>query len=92
MHERERRICIPVPAPVDPRAQAMLQMMRDFRAHVESNTENVGDNFAEEARKIHYKEKAARGIMGNATPMEAQELMEEGIEVHPMPILPEDGN
>ncbi len=81
-----------VAGPVDPRAKAMLQMMREFRAHIESNTENVGDNFAEEARKIHYKEKAARGIIGNATPVEAQELMEEGIEVHPLPVLPEDGN
>jgi hypothetical protein len=81
-----------VAGPVDPRAQAMMQMMREFRAHVEKNTENVGDNFAEEARKIHYKEKEARGIMGNATPVEAQELLEEGIEVHPLPMLPEDGN
>jgi hypothetical protein len=81
-----------VTGPVDPRAQVMMHMMREFRAHVEKNTENVGDNFAEEARKIHYKEKEARGIMGNATPVEAQELLEEGIEVHPLPILPEDGN
>jgi hypothetical protein len=78
--------------PVDPRAQAMMQMMRDYRAHVESTAENVGDNFAEEARKIHYKEKQARGIFGHATPVEAAELIEEGIEVHPLPVLPEDGN
>jgi hypothetical protein len=78
--------------PVDPRAQAMIQMMREYRAHVESNAENVGDNFAEEARKIHYNEKQARGIFGNATPDQAAELIEEGIEVHPLPMLPEDGN
>jgi hypothetical protein len=78
--------------PVDPRAQAMLQMMRDFRAHVEQNSENVGNKFAEEARKIHYKEKQERGIYGNATPEEAQDLLEEGIDVHPLPRLPEDGN
>ncbi len=54
--------------PVDPRAQAMMQLMREYRAHVEKTAENVGDNFAEEARKIHYKEKEARGIFGNATP------------------------
>lgn len=78
--------------PVDPRAQAMMQLMREYRAHVESNAENVGDNFAEEARKIHYKEKEARGIFGKATPVEAAELIEEGIEVHPLPVLPEDGN
>ncbi len=81
-----------VAGPVDPRAQAMLQMMREYREHVVKNAENVGDNFAEEARKIHYKEKEARGIIGNATPEEAVELAEEGIEVHPLPVLPEDGN
>ena len=78
--------------PVDPRAAAMMQMMREYRQHVEANTENVGANFAEEARKIHYKETDARGIHGVATPAEAQELVEEGIEIHPVPVLPEDGN
>ena len=54
-----------VTAPADPRAQVMMQMMREYRAHVEKNAENVGDNFAEEARKIHYNEKAEkRGIYG----------------------------
>jgi hypothetical protein len=79
-------------AAVDPRAQAMMQMMRDFRAHVEKNSENVGDKFADEARKMHYNEAEKRGIYGNATPDEAQDLIEEGIEVHPLPLLPEDGN
>ena len=78
--------------PIDPRAQAMMQMMRDYRKHVETNAENVGNNFAEEARKIHYKETAERGIYGHATPDDAAELIEEGIEVHPIPVLPEDGN
>jgi hypothetical protein len=81
-----------VAGPVDPRAQAMLQVMREYRAHVEKTAENVGENFAEEARKIHYNEKQARGIYGHATPVEAAELMEEGIDVHPLPMLPEDGN
>ena len=78
--------------PIDPRAQMMMQMMREMRAHVEKRSENVGDNFAEEARKIHYNESKKRGIYGQATPVEAQELIEEGIEVHPLPLLPEDGN
>jgi hypothetical protein len=76
----------------DPRMQAMMQMMRDFREHVVKNADNVGDNFAEEARKIHYNEAEKRGIYGNATPDQARELMEEGIEVAPLPVLPEDGN
>jgi hypothetical protein len=81
-----------VAGPVDPRMQAMAQMVREFRKHVEKNAENVGDKFAEEARKIHYKESEDRGIYGNATPQEARELLEEGIEVHPIPVLPEDRN
>ena len=56
-----------VSGPVDPRAQAMMQMMRDYRKHVEANAENVGNNFAEEARTIHYKETQELGIYGNAT-------------------------
>ena len=78
--------------PPDPRAAMMLHMMREVRAHVEKNSENVGENFAEEARKIHYNEKQARGIIGKATAVEAKELLEEGIDVHPLPMLPEDGN
>jgi hypothetical protein len=81
-----------VAGPVDPRMQAMMKMMRDYRAHVEKHAENVGDRFAEEARKIHYHETEERGIYGNATQDEAVALMEEGIEVAPLPVLPEDGN
>lgn len=90
---RKSEVATPMVAgSVDPRAQMMLQMMREFRAHVEKTTENVGTNFAEEARKIHYNETKQRGIIGHATPDEARELVEEGIEVHPLPVLPEDGN
>jgi len=78
--------------PIDPRAQAMMQMMRDYRKHVETNAENVGNNFAEEARKIHYKETKERGIYGQTTPDDAAALIEEGIDIHPIPVLPEDGN
>jgi hypothetical protein len=78
--------------PVDPRAAAMMQLMRDYRKHVETNAENVGNNFAEEARKIHYKETEERGIYGQTSSEEAAALIEEGIEIHPIPVLPEDGN
>jgi hypothetical protein len=78
--------------PIDPRAAALMQMMRDYRQHVEVNTEFVGERFAEEARKIHYNESERRGIHGVTTADEVQALVEEGIEIHPVPILPEDGN
>ena len=79
-------------APADPRAAMLAKMMREMREHVTANAENVGKSFAEEARKIHYNETEKRSIYGEATPAEAHELIEEGIEVHPMPRLPEDGN
>jgi hypothetical protein len=81
-----------VAGPIEPRAQAMLQMIRQMRAEVEKNAEYVGDKFAEEARRIHYAETEKRGIYGEATTDDAQALIEEGIEVHPLPRLPEDAN
>ncbi len=78
--------------PADPRMQAMMQMMREMRKHVEANAENVGNKFAEEARKQHYNETEKRGIYGSATPDDARALIDEGIEVLPLPVLPEDGN
>ena len=81
-----------VAAPADPRLAELMKMMREMRRHVEENAEYVGDRFAEEARKIHYEESEQRGIYGQTTPDEARELIEEGIAVHPLPRLPEDGN
>ncbi|MBU3647307.1 MAG: DUF1178 family protein [Limnohabitans sp.] len=60
----------------------LLKMVR----HVVANTEDVGDGFAEEARKIHYGESEQRNIRGQATPQETAELMEEGIGVMPLPL------
>jgi hypothetical protein len=79
-------------APQDPRAALLMKMMRDMRQHVEANAENVGKGFAEEARKMHYNEAEKRSIFGEATLEEASALVEEGIEVQPLPRLPEDGN
>lgn len=76
----------------DPKLKAMMAMMREMRKHVEANSEHVGDRFAEEARKIHYGETEKRGIYGQATADDAKALIDEGIEVHPLPRLPEDTN
>jgi hypothetical protein len=62
------------------RAQAQGQWMRAVRAMID-NTEDVGDRFPEEARRIHYGETPERGIRGNATRADADALREEGIEV-----------
>ena len=66
------------------------QMVRQMRETVESNCDNVGEKFAEEARKIHYGEVEARGIYGKATADEAAELVEEGVEFAPLPWLDDD--
>ncbi len=65
--------------------QAKLEALR---AHVEQNFENVGDRFPEEARRIHYGETEARDIVGEASLDEAKSLIEEGVEVAPLPIRP----
>lgn len=70
--------------PADPRA-LQAQVMRALREVLEK-TENVGERFAEEARRIHYNEAPARSIRGVTTLEDAQSLAEEGIDVMPLPI------
>ena len=85
----------PTPQPVallSEEAQAMRAMLRAFREHVTRTAENVGPAFADQARKMHYGEVEHRSIYGEANPIEARELLEEGIEVHPLPMLPDERN
>lgn len=70
----------------------LILMMRKLRDEVLSRSEYVGPRFAEEARRIHNEETEARGIYGEATDREVEELAEEGVEVYPLPVLPEDHN
>lgn len=79
-------------AMADPRAAVLVEMLRAVRRQVEQNADYVGDRFAEEARKIHYGETDARGIYGEASPSDVKALQEEGVEIHPLPLLPEDAN
>ena len=53
--------------------------------YIEKNYKNVGENFTQEARSIHYDKKTSQGIYGKATPEETSELLEEGIEVASIP-------
>jgi len=72
----------PVTMPNDAAMQTMLlQMAR----HIQANTEDVGERFPEEARRIHYEESPKRSIRGLASREDAQGLAEEGIEVMPVP-------
>ena len=74
-------------------AQAkIIEQIRDLKKKIVENSENVGDRFGEEARKIHFGEAEKRGIYGKASMEEASELYEEGVEILPIPELPEDKN
>jgi len=66
--------------------------LKELRDHITKNAHYVGPRFPEEARKIHYGEAEHRSIYGEASPEEAKQLQEEGIEFHPLPILPDDKN
>lgn len=75
-----------------PDARKFRELLRAYRQKVMSQADNVGDKFAEEARKIHFKEVEERGIYGQATRDEVIALAEEGIEFMPLPDLPEEHN
>jgi hypothetical protein len=85
----------PAKAPVammSPPERELRQKLKELRDHVTKNATNVGAKFPEEARKIHYGETEHRSIYGEASPEEAKALHEEGIEFHPLPMLPDDKN
>jgi|TARA_Y100000758_G_scaffold213538_1_gene153264 hypothetical protein len=65
--------------------QNIKKQLLNFRRYIEKNCKNVGDNFPQEARNIHYDKKTSKGIYGKATQEEANELLEEGIEVGTIP-------
>ena len=80
------------PLAMAPEAQELAAKLRELRAHVEKNAENVGRQFPHEARKIHYGDSEQRAIYGQATAEETRSLIEEGVEVMPLPLLPDERN
>ena len=86
------------PATPSPESLMMAQdtefraKLKELRDHIKANADNVGEQFPEQARKMHYGEIEHRPIYGDASPTEAKALIEEGVEVLPMPVLPEDRN
>lgn len=90
----------PTPAPdapepvamMSPREQELRTKLKELRDHLTSNADDVGARFPEEARKMHYGEIEHRSIYGVASPDDAKSLAEEGIEFHPLPVLPEERN
>jgi hypothetical protein len=79
-------------AMMSPQERELRAKLRELREHLTKNAENVGRRFPEEARKMHYGEIEHRSIYGEASPQEARELQEEGIEFHPLPVLPDERN
>jgi hypothetical protein len=79
-------------AMISPQEQEFRSKLKELRDHLTKNADNVGGKFPEEARKMHYGEIEHRSIYGVASPEEAKDLSEEGIEFHPLPILPDERN
>ena len=63
----------------------VTKQLYEFRKYIEKNCRDVGSNFPQEARKIHYDKKNSKGIYGKATSQETSELLEEGIDVATIP-------
>ena len=70
----------------------VMAELKQLAEKMRENSDYVGDKFAEEARKIHFGETEARGIYGEATPEEARDLIEDGVEFMPIPVFPDDRN
>jgi hypothetical protein len=79
-------------AMMSPQERKLRKKLKELRDHVTRSASYVGPRFPEEARKMHYGEIERRSIYGEASPDEAKALHEEGIEFHPLPILPDDHN
>jgi hypothetical protein len=103
---RESALPAPAPAPAataDVAAPASTPLMmaqerelraklKELRDHIVKNADNVGERFPNEARKMHYGDIEHRPIYGEASPDEARALIDEGVEVSPLPVLPDDRN
>lgn len=75
-----------------PEQAKLTEALRALRNKVMSEADYVGDKFAEEARKIHFKDVDPRGIYGEATAEEVASLAEDGVDFMPLPNLPEEHN
>ena len=77
---------------VSPQEQEFRAKLKELSEHLTKNSDYVGQKFPEEARKMHYGEIEHRSIYGEASLQDAKELHDEGIEFHPLPVLPDDRN
>jgi hypothetical protein len=104
---RTRKGGVPAPVPVpptdapapanpvalmSPEEREFRSKLKELREHLTRNADYVGPKFSEQARQMHYGEIEHRSIYGEASPEEAKELHEEGIDFHALPILPDERN
>jgi hypothetical protein len=79
-------------AMVSEQERELRSKLKELRDHLTSSADYVGPRFPDEARKMHYGDVEHRSIYGEASADDAKALAEEGIEFHPLPVLPEDRN
>lgn len=77
---------------LDDRQVKLREMMRELRAQVTAQSEDVGERFPDVARQMHAEEIEKRSIHGRASADEARALIEEGVEIHALPTFPDEAN
>lgn len=82
----------PTPLVMAPQEREFAAKLKELRDHVLKTADNVGRKFPDEARKMHYGDIEHRAIYGEATAEEARALIDEGVEVAPLPVFPDDRN
>lgn len=82
----------PTPLMMAPQERELVAKLKELRDHVLKTADNVGRKFPDEARKMHYGDIEHRAIYGEATTEEARALIDEGVEVAPLPVFPDDRN
>ncbi len=79
-------------AMLSPQETEFRAKLKELRDHLTKNADNVGKKFPDEARKMHYGDIEHRSIYGEASTEDAKKMLDEGIEFHPLPVLPEEKN
>ena len=77
---------------ISDKERELREMLRAVREHVVKNSDYVGDEFATVARQMHEGEVEKRSIYGEASAEEVKSLIEDEIEIHPLPTLPDERN
>lgn len=78
--------------PQDVRQKEVIEALRTLRKRMVEASDYVGKDFPEEARRMHYGETEERNIYGESSPEEAKALLDEGIDILPLPVLPDEKN